>query len=243
MINALLEPLFRKLEIRDILSSEERQILSDAASSPVSFRAGADLVAEGDRPERSTLVVAGFTTRYRQLADGRRQITGIHMAGDFVDLPSLLLKVMDHSVGALSDCSVVTFPHAALREVTERQPHLARLLWLTTLLDAGILREWVLGMGRLTAPQQLAHFICETYVRLQVAGLAPDRTFSLPLTQTALGDALGLSSVHINRTLQDLRSEGLFTWEGNRIRIIDWERLQRRANFDPLYLHLHAEPR
>lgn len=239
----MLEAFFRKLEQRDVLNSDERAVLT-AAFDPVpkSYPAGSDLVTEGSRPSSSTLVLSGFTTRYRLLEDGKRQITAVHVPGDFVDLPSFLLKVMDHAVGALSPVTVATVPHANLRRITEGYPHLGRMLWFMTLLDSSILREWVVGMGRRTAPEHLAHFICEMVVRLRIAGLA-DLSFDLPLTQMELGDALGLSAVHINRTLQELRSEHLFTWEGQRIEVLDWDRLKSRARFDPLYLHLEREPR
>ncbi len=189
------------------------------------------------------LVVTGFTTRYRDLSDGKRQITAIHIPGDFVDLHSFLLKEMDHSVGALSTCRVITFPHRNLTRLTEQHPHLTRLLWLLTLLDSAINREWIVAMGRRSAAEQLAHLICEFCARLEVIGQVKDMTFTLPITQVELSDALGISPVHVNRVLQELRGENLFTWQNQTIRILDWPRLQERAEFDPLYLHLNREPR
>jgi CRP-like cAMP-binding protein len=239
-----LEAFFRKLERRDVLSAAEREALSAAAGARESHPAGSDLVREGDRPERSILVTQGFTTRYRVLADGQRQITAIHLPGDFVDLHSFLLHNMDHSVGALSNVRIVAFPHANLRQITERHPHLTRLLWLTTLLDSAIHREWIVAMGRRTAAQQLAHLICEIFARLHLVGLAEfDREVTLPITQIELGDTLGLSAVHVNRTLQQLRAEHLISWQGQSVRVLDWERLKRVAEFDPTYLHDEREPR
>ena len=239
-----LESFFRKLERRDALSAEERDALIAAAGPRESFAAGSDLVREGDRPDRSILVTQGFTTRYRVLADGQRQITAIHLPGDFVDLHSFLLHTMDHSVGALSNVRVVTFPHANLRLITERYPHLTRLLWLTTLLDSAIHREWIVAMGRRTAAQQLAHLICEIFSRLHLIGLAEfDQEVSLPITQIELGDTLGLSAVHVNRTLQQLRAEQLIIWQGQSVRVLDWARLTKVAEFDSAYLHDEREPR
>lgn len=233
-----------KLERRDMVSPEEKAALLAAAGPVESFAAGSDLVREGDRPDRSMLVAQGFTTRYRLLADGTRQITAIHVPGDFVDLHSFLLKTMDHSVGALSACRVVTFPHANLKTITERHPHLTRLLWLMTLLDSAIHREWIVAMGRRSALEQLAHLLCEIVTRLSVVGLGDsDRAVILPINQTELGDTLGLSTVHVNRTLQQLRAEQLITWQGQTVRILDWDRLARIAQFDPTYLHLDPEPR
>jgi CRP-like cAMP-binding protein len=243
MSDASLESFFRKLEQRDTLRADERQALIDAAGEERTYSAGTDIVREGDRPNRSTLVIEGFSVRYRVLSDGQRQITSIHIPGDFVDLHSFVLKEMDHSVGALSHCRVITFPHANLTRITERFPHLTRVLWLMTLLDASIHREWIVGMGRRSAAEQMSHLICELYTRLNVTGQTQDGSFYLPITQPELGDALGLSAVHVNRVLQELRSESLFTWQGQTVRILDWPRLQQRADFDPRYLHLTSEPR
>lgn len=236
-----LATFLRKLEARDVLSEAERQSLVACASEEVNFAAGADLVREGDRPDTSMLVIDGFSSRYRDAPDGTRQITAIHVPGDFVDLHSLLLREMDHSVGALSACRVMRFPHVRLRGLTETHPHLTRLLWLMTLIDASIHREWLSAAAR-AAPEQIAHLICELYVRLGIARLiGADQSFTLPLTQMEIGEALGLSAVHVNRSLQQLRSEGLFTWQNQTVRILDWDALQRRASFDMRYLHLVRE--
>jgi CRP-like cAMP-binding protein len=238
-----LDNFFLKLERRDEVTPAERDALLSRAGPEIDYAAGADLVREGDRTDHSTLVVSGFTTRYRVLSDGQRQITAIHIPGDFVDLHSLLLKEMDHSVGALTACRVVTFPHRSLVEITEQFPHLTRLLWLLTLLDGSIHREWLVAMGRRSARQQLAHLMCEFCARLDVIGEVSDLTFRLPITQVELGDVLGLSTVHVNRVLQELRGEKLFIWHGQEIHILDWPRLQEVAEFDPRYLHLNREPR
>ena len=240
---AAIQTLLHKLARRDLLSEAERQVLVDSAGPRIEYPAGSDIVREGDRPDRSALLVAGFATRYRLLADGQRQITAIHVPGDFVDLHSLLLQVMDHSVGALSACSIVTYPHAGLRHITSSFPHLTRLLWLSTLIDGAIHREWLVAMGRRSALQQLAHLVCELHVRLEVAGLVRDGQFHLPITQSELGDALGLSVVHVNRLLQNLRSAGLIAWRGQTVGSPDWAALSALAEFDPRYLHLELEPR
>jgi CRP-like cAMP-binding protein len=242
MTDTHLQPFLRKLELRDTLSEQEKRALLACAADEVEFASGADLVREGDRPQVSMLVLDGFTTRYHDSPDGTRQITAIHIPGDFVDLHSFLLKEMDHSVGALSHCRVLRFPHARLIELTEKYPHLTRLLWLLTLIDSSIHREWLVAASR-TAPEQVAHLVCELFVRLTVTDLLKDHKFALPVTQMELGEALGLSAVHVNRTLQQLRSEGLFIWQNQEIQILDWEALKRRGSFDPRYLHLVKEPR
>ncbi|QQR37632.1 Crp/Fnr family transcriptional regulator [Devosia oryziradicis] len=242
-VEMLLQPFFRKMQIRDKLGIEEQQALAAAADQRLDFTQGQDLVKEGDRPTRSMLVTNGFTCRYGVAPGGDRQITAIHLPGDFVDLHSFLLKEMDHSVGALTDCKVITFPHENLVRVTERFPHLTRLLWLMTLLDGAIHREWLLGMGRLSAPQRTAHRICETYTRLNALGLAENHRFVFPITQAALADAVGITPVHVNRVLQDLRQRGLIGWDKGMMEIRDWNTLAREAQFDNLYLHLVEEPR
>ncbi len=242
-LNELLQPFFRRILLRDDLRPEEQQAIVDAAGQYLEFAAGDELVSEGDRPTRSMLVARGFTSRYRTTPEGGRQITAIHMAGDFVDLHSFVLKQMDHSVGALTDCTIITFPHEGLLAVTERFPHLSRLLWLLTLLDGAIHREWLVGMGRLSATERTAHLICEIYARLQSHGLASDHRFRFPVTQAALADTVGISTVHINRVVQDLRQRDLITWEAGMVEIRDWPALVRLAEFDDLYLHFVRQAR
>jgi CRP-like cAMP-binding protein len=239
----MVEHLIRKLEQRDTLSDEEKRVLAEAVSHTKNVGPDEDLVRDGDRPSESNLVLEGFTCRYKLLPDGQRQITAIHIPGDFVDLHSFILKKMDHGVAALTPCKIAYFPHEALRRITESHPHLARLLWLSTLIDAGIYREWLVGMGRRSSPGQMAHLFCEMLLRLRVVGLTEGSSFQFPLTQEELGDALGLSLVHVNRTVQQLRREGLITWEGRTVTINDLEHLQQLANFDPTYLHLEHEAR
>lgn len=236
-------PLLRNLQNRDILSEAERTVLATGNWRHRRVEAGADIVREGQSPTESCLMLSGYSARYHLLSDGRRQISAIHIAGDFVDLHSFLLDRMDHSVGAITDVTIALVPHHVLREFTESQPHLTRMLWLSTLIDAAMHRRWLMAAGRLNAVGRVAHLICEMHVRLDVVGHVTDRTFRLPLSQTELSDAMGLSVVHINRTLQQLRKQGLISWQGETVRILDWPALQEVAEFDPAYLNLGAEPR
>ncbi len=242
-LDRLLAPLYARLAARDELSAKERDALRSIAGPPRVIAAGSDMIIEGSRATRSTLVTDGYCTRYRMMEGGERQITSIHVAGDFVDLHSFLLKVMDHSVSALSNCTVVHFEHSDLETITRQYPHLTRLLWLSTLLDTAIHREWIVGLGRLSAFARLAHLICELYIRLKVIGAADDSGFVLPITQVELADALGISSVHVNRVLQEMRDEQLVVWKGARVDIVNWEKLSEAAEFDTRYLHLEREPR
>ena len=233
----------RSLERRDSLSDDEIRIIGELPGRPAVFAAGEEIVVEGSRPRESCLVTSGFAARSQSLRSGERQITAVHVPGDFVDLHSMLLKVMDHSVVALGPCKVAFVPHEAIRVVTETSPHLARMFWLSTVIDGAIQRTWITCLGRRSAEQHLAHLICELYVRLEVAGAASDFMFEFPVTQAQLGDVLGLSVVHVNRKLQELRAAGLVEWRDGKVKIRDFERLAQMSEFDPTYLSLRRESR
>ena len=238
-----IEFLFARIEARDVLTPEEKRVLTGSVDEVRLVPARKDMVREGDRPSHSTLLLSGIATRYKVTAEGARQITALHVGGDFVDLHSFPLRVMDHSVGAHTDCMIATVPHAALRRITEEQPHLTRLLWLMTLLDSAIHREWLVSMGATPAISHLAHLFCEMYLRLKVVGLASDLTFTLPMTQSELADVLGISAVHVNRVLQELRGDGILKFDGKIAAIESWDRLVDVAQFDSAHLHIGAEPR
>lgn len=232
-------PFLLNLLRRDELSAEERAIALELANVSNEYPENHELVSEGERAKFSILLLSGFAARVNLLRDGRRQITAIHVPGDFVDLHSLLLERMDHSVVTLTGCAVAKVPHERLRALTVSHPHLARMLWLLTVVDAAIYRRWLVAAGRLTAPAQVAHFLCEMFVRLRsVNHAADDHTFRLPISQTELSDAMGLSVVHVNRTLQQLRAEGLLEWQSAQVRLPDWDRVTDLAEFDPTYLNL-----
>lgn len=235
--------LIRRIEVRDRLDDDERRFIETMFTDVRTVGPGVDIVSDGDRPRQSTLVVAGLAARYTTLKGGERQITALHLPGDFVDLHSFLLKEMDHGVVAISACRVATVPHDTLTRVTEQLPHLTRLFWLLTLLDSSLHREWIVAMGRRSAVGQMAHLLCEVHVRLQIIGAAQETEFNLPVTQADLGDILGLSTVHVNRVLQELRGEGLITWKGPTVTIHDLAGFRRLAEFDDRYLHIVREPR
>lgn len=236
-------PLVSYFESRDVLTEPEREVLKDGIKRIRTVAGGHDLVCEGDAPSESCIMLTGFSIRYNLMSDGRRQISAFHIAGDFVDLHSLLLGPMDHSVGTLGETTVGYVPHDYLREITVNHPHLARLLWLSTLIDAAMHRRWIVAAGKLDAVGRVAHFICEIFVRMQLVGLTEERSFRLPINQTVLSDAMGLSVVHVNRTLQKMRRDGLIRWQGDRVDILDWQRLQAASEFDPAYLNVSREPR
>lgn len=235
--------LLLALEARDKLSAEERVVIEQMFTEARVVPAGDDIVRDNDRPQHSTLIVSGVAARYKMLEEGERQITALHLPGDFVDLHSFLLKQMDHGVTAISQCRVATVPHSTLAELSLKHPHLTRLFWLLTLIDGSMHREWLVAMGRRPAIGQFAHLLCELRVRLGVIGASDGDHFVMPITQIDLSDILGLSTVHVNRVLQELRASNLVSWKGQNVSILNWEELCRVAEFDDRYLHLVREPR
>lgn len=199
-----------------------------------------DLVREGDRPAACQLIVEGFAYRHRTMGDGRRQIMSFEIAGDLCDLHGVLLGEADHSITTLTPCTVASIPHSTLTEWTGSRPAISRALWLASLVDAAISREWIVNVGRRTAYGRAAHLLCEVVQRLLSAGLASGPACELPLTPMVLADALGLTPVHVNRTLQWLRSEGLIEFGGGSLTVRDWPGLKRAAEFDTAYLHQGA---
>ena len=239
----MLEPLYLNLSQHDVLSEEERATLVRIISHTKQFPARQDIVEAGSRPTYSSLILDGFAARYKLLADGSRQITALHVAGDFVDLHAFLLKTMDHGIVALSPCLIAFAEHSDLKVVTETAPHLSRLLWLDTLVDGAIHREWIVAMGRRSKKSHLAHLICELFVRLEGVQRTNGMSFHLPLSQSEMADVIGLSVVHMNRVIQGLRREKLISWTNHTVTILNWGRLQEVAEFDPTYLSMQREPR
>jgi CRP-like cAMP-binding protein len=240
---AALAPLLLKLRARDLIDPVEEQVLRDSISTVRELPPGKVIVRDRSVLSESILLFEGFACRYKDLSDGQRQIMELHVAGDFVDLHGFLLKQLDHNVGSMTRVRLAFVPHEALRHITETHPHLARILWFSTLIDSAIHREKILSIGRRSAQGRIAHLICELFARLQIVGLGDEDGYVLPLTQGDIADATGLTSVHVNRMLRRLRDEGLCTFRGGRVTIHDWERLQRVAEFDPAYLHLERRPR
>lgn len=237
------QSLVRSLALRDELSSEERALIEGLTMRRKLLRRSEEIVSQHSTPTESCIVLSGFTAREVVLADGKRQITALHIPGDFVDLHAFLLKLMDHSVVALTDCEVAYVPHRELLRVIEKSPHLGRLFWLTTVIDGAIQRAWITSSGRRAATAHLGHLICELYLRLHAIDLAREGRFAFPVAQTELADALGFSLVHVNRTLQELRATGFVRWKGSTVTIVDFDGLAALSQFDPTYLNLVKLPR
>jgi CRP-like cAMP-binding protein len=236
--SAFIHPLISNLEQRGHLSKEDRDTLLAAIGRDREAGANEAIIREGDKPWESTVLIEGFAARYQLDVEGKRQITALHVPGDFVDLHSFLLNEMDHGVLAISPCQLSAVPHDALQKITNENPHLTRLLWLSTLIDATIHRRWLAQMGGADAYRRTAHLICELFVRLKAVGRVKDNSFNFPLTQADFGDTLGMSNIHMNRTIVQLRSDGLITWKSQIVTVHDWPKLKEIARFDPAYLNL-----
>ena len=230
--------LIRKLESIATLSDEQKQALLSLPARPRVLKPGQEIVRDGDRPSQCCLVLEGWLCRMKMLSDGRRQILSFHIPGDMPDLQTLYLPVMDHTLVTLTRTTAGFIPHEDLRDLLVSHPGLVAALWRETLIDAGIFREWMTGLGRRDAAGRIAHLLCELYLKLQAVGLAADHCFEFPLTQGQMSDALGLSVVHVNRVLQDLRARHLIGSKGRSLQILNWEDLAGVAEFDPTYLHL-----
>lgn len=222
------------------LDEESKTALEALPVRIVRVSAGAELVRKGDQPSECCLLQQGFLCRHKVLEGGRRQIVSFHLAGEIPDLHSLYLTQMDHGLAAVTPSTVAYIPHAAINALIDKHRLIGAALWRATLIDASIFRQWLAQMGRSDAAERTAHLICEVSLRTRMLGLSETHEFDLPLTQTDLGDALGLSPVHINRVLQDLRKSGLIATRGRHFTIGDWPALKRFAKFDPAYLHFRA---
>jgi CRP-like cAMP-binding protein len=231
-------PLIRKIESVFTLTAEERQALEKLPMQLAVIKDDQDIVREGDRPTRSCLILSGFACTYKVTAEGKRQITAFSIPGDIPDLQSLHLKALDSSLGTLTTCRVGFITHDDLRDLCIRYPRITAALWRETLIDAAVFREWMLNIGQREAYNRIAHLFCEMLVRLKAVGLAEDHACDLPITQAELADALGITTVHVNRVLQQMRTNGLIVTQGTWLTIPDWDRMKEVGEFNPGYLQL-----
>jgi CRP-like cAMP-binding protein len=234
-------PLVRKLESIFDLTDDERQALENLPMQVQVIKADQDIVREGDRPTRSCLLLSGFACTYKITAGGKRQIVSFNIPGDVPDLQSLHLKTLDNSVGTISQCRLGFITHEDLRNLCARHPRITDAFWRETLIDAAIFREWVMNVGRREGVSRMAHVLCELVVRLRAVGLVEGHACDLPITQSEFADALGFTTVHVNRVLQQMRAEGLIELSGERLNIPDWDRLKEVGEFDSTYLHLEDD--
>jgi CRP-like cAMP-binding protein len=238
----MIERHLKKLRARDTLSAAEEAAIRGLVSHTVNIRADRTFIRAGQEIKDSTLLLDGWMARAKDTMSGQRQLAELQIAGDFTDLHGFTLKRLDHDIVAITDCTLAIVPHERLKAMTERFPHLTRLYWLMTNIDAAIQREWTLSLGRRTAIARTAQLFCELLIRLQLAGLASDTSYDFPLTQVEMGECLGLTPVHVNRTLQQLRRMNLIALRERRLEILDLQALKEVAEFDPTYLYLEKRP-
>lgn len=231
-------PVIRKLRHGASLSPADERALTAAVAKVRDYAARRDLIAEGERPHEVHAVLEGFACRYKLLPDGGRQIMAFLVPGDFCDLHVAVLGEMDHAIGTLTASRIALLPQDAVAELTRTSPALSRALWWATLVDEAVLREWLVGMGRRSADQQAAHLFCELLLRLRAVDMAPGGRFDMPLTQAELADSVGLTPVHVNRVVQQLRAAGYLEWRGGVVSVFDEPGLMAFADFDANYLHL-----
>lgn len=233
--------LLAKLRVRNYLDAEDVRAIEALPIVAREFEANSRIVAEGERPRHCCLLAHGFAVRSKTTMNGKRQILSLHLPGDIPDLQSLHLHVMDHDLFTLTPCSTGFIAHEAVKALCRRRPAVADALWRETLVDAALFREWIVNLAARPAGVRLAHLIAETRHRLASIGQAEDGAFNMPLTQAELAQCLGLSDVHINRMLKELRQQGLIELKRSNVQLLDVPRLEALGQFEASYLHSAPE--
>jgi CRP-like cAMP-binding protein len=236
--DTIMAPLFQRLQTTTGAGPDDLIALKALPYTLRQFRANQTIVGDGESPSECCLVADGFCVRAKTVADGRRQILSIHIPGDLPDLQNLHLATTDHDLVALSDCTLAFIAHAALRELFRSRSSVGDIFWRDTLLDAAVSREWIVNVGQRAAHSRLAHLIVELRERLRLIGRVAGNVIAMPLTQEQLGEAMGMTSVHTNRILRQLRMDGVVEFQRGTVKILNENKLQRLAQFDGRYLHL-----
>lgn len=238
-----LQRFLDRLTRRSVLSEEEQQAILSLPSHAEQVHSNRDFVPLGTTVDHSCLVVAGLVGRFGQNSEGHRQITAIHIPGDMADLHSVVQPQANSALQALSVATILRVPHAALRAASGRYPAIAEAFWRDCMVDSAVLSQWVVNVGRRDAKQRIAHLICEVATRIGGSRAQDGCVFDFAITQTQLADATGLTSVHVNRTLQMLRAAGVIEWSrGHVVRIPRWHALAATGDFDPDYLQTDVRP-
>ena len=237
-----IERFLQRLLLRSALTPQEQQAILSLRGEKERVRANLDIVTPGEHVDRACLVARGLVGRFDQMLDGQRQLTSFYIAGDMCDLHSVVAPKASWSITAVSPTTVIRIPHSELRQLCIRYPAIAVAFWRDGTTDASIFAKWVGNLGRKNAKARIAHIFCEMGTRMEAAGLGTRTAFQLDATQGQLADAAGLTPVHVNRTLQDIRGEGLLTFQSGYVDISDWEALASVAEFDADYLMLGGPP-
>lgn len=236
-ITAAIERMTRRFELRTKLDQSDREALAALPFRIKPFEANQYLVREGSLPDESSFILSGLVFRQKLTADGDRQIVSLHVPGDFVDLEGALLMIADHNLQALTRGEMAVVGSKHIISLIDKHPRLGRAMWIDTLVDASIYREWVMNVGRRPARQRIAHILCEFARRLELAELGNTNGYEFPMTQEQLADAAGLTPVHVNRTLKQLEADGFIIRNKRFLHILDWVKLRQLSGFNELYLH------
>lgn len=238
----ILEPLAQKLSYRIRLAEDDRAAILRLPFTAKTVERNQFIVRERERATHSAVMLTGFSIRSKLVATGHRQIVAVHMRGESVDLQNSMLEIADHSVQMLTPGRIALIPREAIISLTLERPRIGHAMWLDTLVDGSIFREWITNIGRRDARTRIAHLLCEFALRLKVAGLGEENHYELPMTQEQLADATGLTSVHVNRTIKGLEADGLIQrFNPRSILIGDWRKLADAGDFDSGYLHLRSD--
>jgi CRP-like cAMP-binding protein len=232
------ERVVRRLALRVPLDEADRDAIRALPFTSRALDAASYLVREGEAPETCAVLVSGFAYRHKVTGEGERQIIAVHMPGEFLDLQNSFLQVADHNVQALTRAEIAAVPVTALRALANERPAVAMAMWVDTLVDAAIFREWIVNVGRRDATSRIAHLLCEFALRLRAAGLGDENGYELPMTQEQIADTTGLTPVHVNRVLQELGRQDLIERNKRAVTIADWDRLRHIGDFSPRYLHM-----
>jgi CRP-like cAMP-binding protein len=233
-----LQLLVRKLELQSALDEEDRQAILSLPYTLRTLEPQSYTIREGDAPTHCAVLVSGFAYRQKLTGEGARQILALHIPGDALDFQNIFLDEADHSVQTLTRAEMAMVPRAEFQKLTRSRPAVAHAILVTILVEASIFREWVLNVGRRDSRTRLAHVLCEFAVRLEAQGLADEYGYELPMTQEQLADAVGLTPVHVNRTLKALEAEGLISRNRRNVSFPDWQRMRDVGDFNQRYLHL-----
>ena len=236
--DAIPAALIRRLRTTSAVTDEDIKAVDALPISVREYAAERTIVGDGQQATECCLIIKGFCARSKTTSEGRRQILSIHIPGEIPDLMSLHLHVMDHDLSTLTLCTLGFIHHDALRLLHRRQPNLADMFWRDTLIDAAMFREWIVNVGQRPAPARLAHVIVELRERLKVIGRIEGNRFEMPLTQEQIGEALGITAVHANRVIKQLRQEGIVAFHRGHVEVLDENKLMELAGFDDRYLHL-----
>jgi CRP-like cAMP-binding protein len=238
-----LELLVQTLARHSIISTRDERAIRKLRARVTTVERGADIVRQGDRPHVAVMVISGMLARYHTMPSGHRQFLSLHVAGDLPDLQSLFLGIMDHSLCAVSEAQIAWFPHSDILAIVKRAPSAGLAFWRHTLIDGAIFRQAITNNGRRSAIARVAHLFCEQFTRARAVGSVSGWSCPFPLTQSQIGQVVGLSLPTVNRATQSLRKEHCAEVRSGSLRILNWRRLSQQAGFDPIYLQADTSER